>query len=175
MPRVHKNGTCAISLSGTHLTANLSMPVGGMIGQAVTPGFDLRQTADWRGIASAERRGKNQCSGRNYQTGVPIAPDLYGLSATQDSRLSASCCVIRAVTSGSCRCRRKQRSYAPSHKRHVPSCLRPFVWNIAPRRRIGRRPRGRALGLRLRLGARHRALPQARLQSGVLVSFTAGN
>ena len=24
--------------------------------------------------------GKNQCSGRNYQTGFPIAPDLYGLS-----------------------------------------------------------------------------------------------
>ena len=34
------------------------MPVGGGIGQAVTPGFDLRQTADWRGIASAERCGQ---------------------------------------------------------------------------------------------------------------------
>ena len=69
----------------------------------------------------------------------------------------------------------QHHSLHPRHKHHVSSCLRLFVWNTAPRRRIGLRSRGRILGLRLRLGARHRALSQPRLRSAVFVSSTTGN
>src|SRR5436190_9669583 len=54
--------------------------------------------------------------------------------------------------------------FDPPLTRHAPPGLRLLVWIVSPSRRISRQPRGRALGLRLRLGARYRALSKPRLQ-----------
>jgi hypothetical protein len=58
-------------LSGTRLTADPSMPVGGMIRRAETPRFDLRQPAHWRGIAAAEQGGQKSMFWPGLSNGLP--------------------------------------------------------------------------------------------------------
>src|SRR6266576_1143411 len=65
--------------------------------------------------------------------------------------------------------------FNPPLTRHAPPGLRLLVWIVAPSRRISRQPRGRALGLRLRLGARYGALSKPRLQPGMPVPSSMGS